>query len=122
MKKLLAGKFALAIAGLFALGQAHAVPSQVVTYVYYNGTVPIGQSIRGCDSAAEHWGTATLATQSQAVAVAYSCATRTAIRVTFPTSIDPWVQANFCNTTGICELGPQEIQGGGVLVPGMFSD
>ena len=122
MKKLLAAKFSLVAAGLFALGQAQAVPSQVVTYVYYSGTTPIGQSIRGCDSPAEHWGTATLATQSQAVAVAYSCATRTAIRVTFPTSIDPWVQANFCNSTGICELGPQEIQGGGVLLPGMFSD
>jgi hypothetical protein len=122
MKKLLVSQFVLAVAGLFALGQAHALPSQVVTYVYYSGTTPIGQSIRGCDSAAEHWGTATLATQSSAVAVTYSCATRNAIRVSFPTSIDPWVQANFCNTTGICEVGPQEITGGGVLVPGLFSD
>jgi hypothetical protein len=122
MKKFLAAKFALAAAGLFALGRAQALPSQVVTYVYYSGTTPIGQSIRGCDTAAEHWGTATLATQPAAVSVTYSCATRTAIRVSFPTSIDPWVQANFCNTTGICEVGPQEIAGGGVLESGLFSN
>lgn len=123
MKKLLAGKLTFALVGLFALGQAHAIPSQVATYVYYNGTQPVGQSIRNCDGTAQHWGSAPLATQASAVSVVYACPSMAAKRVIFPTSIDPWVQANFCLTASICDEGPRPIVGTtGPLEPGFNSD
>jgi hypothetical protein len=122
MTKILAGKLTFALAGLFAFGQAQAHPSQVATYVYYSGTQPVGQSILSCEGFSQHWGSAPLANQAGAVSVVYSCATGSAIRIIIPTSVDPWVQANFCNTTGICDEGPGLVNGAGVLVPGFNSN
>jgi hypothetical protein len=121
MKHARKAAFALLGLGLCTVGAAQAVPASVVTYVYYSGAQPVGQSILYCNGIQQHWGQALLADQHNAVAVTYSCSSGNATRISYPTNLDPSVKANFCNT-GICEVGPEPIPGAGELLPGLFSD
>lgn len=108
--------------GVFVAGEAKALPTTVNSYVFYSGTQIVGQSILYCDGTPQHWGDAPSTGIHNAVAVTYSCGNGNATRVSYPTTIDPWIHANFCLQSGVCEVGPKAVPEAGVFEPGLYSD
>jgi hypothetical protein len=117
MKKWIAGLIA---AGMFVAGSANALPGQVTTYYYYSGTQLVGQSLGYCNNVLQHWGDAPDNGGVNAIAVTYACGTGSAIDVSYPTNIDPWLRTNFCSTVNACGQGPTPV-GGHTLLPGRYS-
>ncbi|GAA0901908.1 hypothetical protein KR767_05715 [Luteibacter anthropi] len=122
MRKLSAGLAGIFVTGMLMAGSAQALPKFVTTYVFYSGTQAIGQSILYCNGVRQHWGEAVSTNLDNAVSVTYSCVTGDAMRVGYPTGIDPWVKQNFCSTSAACEVGPWPIPGAGTLLNGSYSD
>lgn len=123
MKILAAGLAGLLVAVASTMPrEAEALPANVVSYVFYSGAQPIGQSIRYCNGNAQHWGDARSSNLANAVAVTFSCSTGLTTHVAYPAAIDPWVTANFCSESGLCEVGPWPVPGAGTLLPGLYSD
>jgi hypothetical protein len=108
MKILLAAFTCTLAACVMVPDTAGAAPSTVTSYVFYNGTVPVGQTIKYCDGKSTVWGD-TSPGMANAVGVSYDCETRQAIHVGYPASIDPWVRDHFCQQTDICAVGPSPI-------------
>jgi hypothetical protein len=123
MNKLLAMVAGVVVTSAFAVGEAQALPVQVVSYVFYSGTQAIGQSIRYCNGVAQHWGTAQGNNLANAVGVTYDCETNDVKSVGYGSGVDPWVKQNFCAETGICGFGPDVINGAtGPLQNGLYSN
>lgn len=124
MKKLRMGMACLAIAGLglIAAGEANAVVAEGRTYVFYSGTQIIGQSMLFCSNDQKHWGQASRYNLNNAVSISYSCTDGTAIHIGYPANIDPWLKANFCAETVVCETGPWPVTGAPALENLLYSD
>ncbi|UPG85548.1 hypothetical protein L2Y94_19975 [Luteibacter aegosomatis] len=123
MNKLLAMVAGVVVTSAFAVGEAQALPTQVVSYVFYSGTQAIGQSIRFCNGVAQHWGTAQSNNLANAVAVTYSCDSNDVKSVGYGANVDPWVRQNFCAETNICAPGPEWITGApGPFESGLYSN
>jgi hypothetical protein len=116
----LAGLLAAVAAGVPRYAQA--APVNATSYVFYSGQQVIGQSILYCNGNRQHWGDARSDNLSNAVAVTFSCASGLTTHVAYPAAIDPWVQANFCSQSGLCEVGPWPVPGAGTLLSGYYSN
>lgn len=112
----------VAIVASFTSSNAEAVVTQGRTYVFYNGTQVIGQSMLYCNNDQRHWGDASQYNLNNAVSVSYSCSDGTAIHVGYPANIDPWVKTNFCSETQVCDTGPWPVAGAPALQFGLWSD
>jgi hypothetical protein len=121
MKMLLIGMLVATGSALIS-GEAEAVVTQGHTYVFYNGTQLIGQSLLYCNNAQRHWGDASQHNLDNAISVSYSCDDSRAIHVGYPANIDPWVKANFCSQTGVCDDGPEPTLGAPALQSLLWSD
>jgi len=123
MKMLMTGLASLFVAVAAGVsGRAEALPPNATSYVYYSGQQVIGQSILYCDGNRQHWGDARSNNLSNAVAVTFSCGTGLTTHVAYPAAIDPWVTANFCSQSGLCEVGPWPVPGAGTLLSGYYSN
>ncbi|MGE7136455.1 hypothetical protein ACQKIE_02395 [Luteibacter sp. NPDC031894] len=112
----------LVVVAALASSDASAVVTQGRTYVFYNGTQVIGQSLMYCNNAEKHWGEASQHNLANAVSVSYSCSDGFAIHVGYPANIDPWVKTNFCSQTQSCDTGPWPVAGAPALENLLWSD